>query len=263
MKGMIGTQINNVNPSDSLSRSCIDIFAQGSPKKISEVLSEQGLADCPIKVDISEEGLNAYKQMYQNDNKKEFKSLNLRLMPGEMSWGNEGWPDIEEFLGWGTLWKMMDDRMPQNYHSAFVSIKDKAAALLKGYAEKYDEIIKGYEDGTRVRYVVDMDTEDLYRKATMEEDLEYLRIEFEERAASLELIHKRDCKVREVHAKSTMDGFPYGSSMRDVLKYGTLYRNMKDEENIVDIKKKLIDAASSFVSRYKEFGLSKLNLKVL
>ena len=60
-----------------------------------------------------------------------------------------------------------------------------------------------------------------------------------------------------------MDGFPYGSSIRDVLKYGILYRNMKDEENIVDIRKKLIDAASLFVSQYKEYGLSKPNLQVL
>lgn len=256
-------QINNVDPSYSLSRGCTDIFAQGSPKRISEVLSEQGFSDSPIKVEISREGQDAYKQMFQHDNQKDFKSLNLRLMPGEMSWGNEGWPDIEEFLGWGTSWKMMDDKIPQNYNSVFVSIKDKAAALLKGYAERYDEIIKGYEAGTRVRYVVDMDSEELYRKATMEEDLEYLRIEFEERAASLELMHKRDCMFREVHASSTMDGFPYGSSIRDVLKYGTLYRSMKDEENIVDIRKKLIDAASSFVSQYKESGLSKLNLQVL
>lgn len=255
-------QINNVESPCSLSRGCTDIFAQGSPKRISEVLREQGFSDCPVKVDISREGQNAYKQMFQHDNQKDFKSLNLRLMPGEMSWGNEGWPDIEEFLGWGTLWNMMDDKIPQNYHSAFVSVKDKAAALLKGYAERYDEIIKGHENGTRVRYVVDMDTENLYRKATLEEDLQYLKTEFEERAGSLELANKRDCKIREVHAKSTMDGFPYGSSMRDVLKYGILYRNMKDEEEIVDIKKKLVDAASLFVSQYREFGLSKLNLQV-
>ena len=39
-----------------------------------------------------------------------------------------------------------------------------------------------------------MDSEELYRKATMEEDLEYLRIEFEERAASLEFppCYRRD-----------------------------------------------------------------------
>ncbi len=256
-------QTNNVESSYSLAGGCIDIFAQGSPKKVSEVLKEQGLAECPVKVEISREGLDAYKQMFQHDNQEDFKSLNLRLMPGEMAWGNEGWPDIDEFLGWGTSWKMMADKMPQNYNDIFVSVKDKAAALLKGYAERYDEIVKGYENGTRVRYVVDMDTESLYRKATLEEDLEYLRTEFEERAGSLEAANKRDCKFREAHAKSTMDGFPYGSSIREVLRYGTLYRSMKDEENITDIRQKLVDAASLFVSQYRESGLSRLNLQVL
>lgn len=67
----------------------------------------------------------------------------------------------------------------------YTPIKDKASALLNAYQETHTEIVKGYEDGTRVQYVVDMDTEELYRKATME-------------------------------------GFPYGSSMRDVLKYSIL-----------------------------------------
>lgn len=256
-------QIHNIDQSNSLSRGCTDISAHGAPKSISEVLKEQGLENIPIKVDISAEGREAYKQMFQHK-EQEFKSLNLRLMPGEdMSWGNEGWPDIEEFLGWGTSGKMMNDKIPGNYYDAFVSVKDKAAALLKGYAETYDEIMKGYENGTRVRYVVDMDTDELYRTATKEEDLAYLRKEYESRVLVLEKMHKSDCRTREALASSAMDGFPYVSSIRNVLKYGILYRNMKDEENIVNVKQKLMDAAAAFVSQYKESGLSRLNLQVL
>lgn len=227
---------------------------QGSPKKISDVWKEQG-----------PKGLNAYKQMFQHDDQDLYsKNVIVRLIPGGgMAWENEDWPDMEDFLGWGRRWKMMDDKIPDNYYDPFVSIRDKAAALLKGYAERYDEIVKGYENGTRVKYVVDKSTEELYRTATMEEDLEYLWEEFESRASSLEKLHQYDCRDREVCASSSMDGFPYGSSLRKALRYGILYRSMKDEENIVNVKQKLIDAASLFVSQYKEFGLSRLNLQVL
>ena len=52
-------------------------------------------------------------------------------------------------------------------------------------------------------------------------------------------------------AEATMEGFPYGSSMRDVLKYGILYRNMKDDEKITGIKQGLLEAADAFVRQYK------------
>ena len=248
-------QIQNTEASYALSRTMTDISAQGTPKTITEAWKEQGFNSPPVKVHISEEGLSAYKEMFQRENPDEnFKSLNLRLMPGEMAWGNEGWPDIEEFLGWGTSWKMMDGKVPRDFRDIYTPIKDKAAALLNAYQETYDEIIKGYRDGTRVRYVVDMETEELYRKATMEEDLAYLWEEFESRASSLEKDHASACWNRKVMAEATMEGFPYGSSLRDVLKYGTLYRNMKDDEKIVDIKQGLLEAAERFVRQYKEMG---------
>lgn len=258
-------QINDTVSSYTLSKTTTDIFEQGSPKRISDVWKEQGLEYDSLKVNISEEGLSAYKQMFQHDvQEQDSQNVIVRLIPGGgMEWGNEDWPDMEDFLGWGRRWKMMDDKIPNNYYDPFVSVRDKAAALLKGYAERYDEIVKGYENGTRIKYVVDKSTEELYRTATMEEDLEYLWEEFESRVSSLEKLHQYDCRDREAHAISSMDGFPYGASLKDVMKYGILYRSMKDEENIVNVKQKLIEAASLFVNQYKEFGLSRLNLQVL
>lgn len=248
-------QIQNTETSYSLSRTTRDLSAQGAPKTISEVWKEQGFDSQPVKVDISKEGLNAYKERFQKDDSdRDFKSLNLRLMPGEMAWGNEGWPDIDEFLGWGTMWKMMDGKVPRDNRDIFTPVKDKASALMSAYKETYAEIVKGYEDGTRARYVVDMDTDELYRKATMEEDLAYLRKEFEERAASLERDHISACQERKMLADASMNGFPYGSSIRDVLKYGLLYRNMQDEEKITGVKRGLLEAADAFESRYKADG---------
>ncbi len=244
-------QIQNVEASCSLSRTATDISAQGAPKTIAEAWREQGFDGPPVKVDISKEGMRAYKELFRKEDPMEdFKSLNLRLMPGEMAWGNEGWPDIDEFLGWGTMWKMMDGKVPRDNRDIFTPVKDKASALLNAYKQTYAEIVKGYADGTRTRYVVDMGTEALYRRATMEEDLAYLREEFEERASSLEKNHLRACRDRKVLADAYMDGFPYGSSIRDVLKYGILYRNMKDEEKIVDIKQGLLEAADAFEGQY-------------
>lgn len=255
-------RIPNADASCTLARACKDIFAQGTPQKVSEVLKGQDTP--PVQVDISEEGWKAYKEKFQqNPQMQEFKGLNIRLLPGEMECLNEGWPDIEEFLNCGTNEKMMRGKIPQAYHDPFVSVIDKMSMLLKTYAEAYDGIVKEYQNGTREKYIIDMEAEGLYRKATMEEDLEYLRKELESRAGGLEKYdHKYDCLIRELMAGSAMKGFLAGTSLRDVLKSSIYYESMKDEENIVNIKQSIMKAASDFVNQYNGSGSIELNVQV-
>jgi len=257
-------QVSGAEASYTLSRSCTDIFAQGAPKQVSDVLKEKGLDLQVVKVDISEEGLSAYKEMYKNSGQdRNFKNLNLRIFPGEMAWGNEGWPDIKEFLNCGYTDQMMTGKVPQAYFDRYVSIKDKASMLMSAYAVTYDEIVRGYENGTREKYVVDMETDELYRKVTMEEDLDYLNKEFERRASSLEKRHKADCEIRRMSAECAKGGFLHGMSLREVLRSTIYYERLKDEENITGIKQKMLDAAAVFAGQYEKYGLSRLNLQVL
>ena len=61
-----------------------------------------------------------------------------------------------------------------NFIRNFISVSDTANNMLKVYASLYDEIVKGYENGTRETYVEDENAEGGYRKLTMEEELDEL-----------------------------------------------------------------------------------------
>jgi len=212
-----------------------------------------------VKLEISKEALEAYKQMYQPDyEERNRKTLHIRLMPDGMSFGDEDWPDIDDFLNVGNQiagmrGHMMYGKLPQDYFDSLVSIKDKASMLLKVYADTYNDIVEGYENGTREKYVVDMKAEDLYRKVTMEEELGYLREELETQARDLEITHKYDCKVRADMAVSYMDEILSGG-LRKALRYNMAYHQLKEEEKIANIKQSMLDAAAVFVNRHKEFG---------
>lgn len=54
------------------------------------------------------------------------------------------------------------------------SLLDKAEDYVKAYGNLYDEIVQGYKNGTRERYVEDENSETGFRKMTMEEELSSL-----------------------------------------------------------------------------------------
>ena len=58
--------------------------------------------------------------------------------------------------------------------------EEKIAALSEGFKSLVDEINKGYDEGTRVRYVEDPTSEDGFRKLTREEELDILKQEFDD-----------------------------------------------------------------------------------
>ncbi len=80
----------------------------------------------------------------------------------------------------------------KNYYSA----TDAASNMLKVYASLYDEIVKGYEAGTRETYVEDKNAEGGYRKLTMEEELQELDKAYEDYA--LKYASNRDKQVIDI-----------------------------------------------------------------
>lgn len=54
------------------------------------------------------------------------------------------------------------------------SLLNKAEDYVKAYGNLYDEIVQGYKNGTRERYVEDENSETGFRKMTMEEELSSL-----------------------------------------------------------------------------------------
>ena len=85
-----------------------------------------------------------------------------------------------------------------------------------------DEIAAGYADGTRIRYALDNDSEDGYRKLSKDEELDILQQEFEEFTESrfgkkqqeaVEMVNKQMeelQKVLEKSGKSQTESIPNG-----------------------------------------------------
>lgn len=55
---------------------------------------------------------------------------------------------------------------------------DKPSDIFKAYTKLYDEIVRGYQDGTRENYIADADAEYGWRKATLEDELAFLDEDF-------------------------------------------------------------------------------------
>lgn len=258
---------NHAQTSNVLSYGWTPISAKGSPKTIAEALKEQGydIEEKPIKVDVSREAIEKYKQMCQNNRQESsIKVVYGQQQPPKdpVTYGENGCPDKEEFVNYH---KMINKKLNLNdYYNPYVSMKDKTFMLLEAYGKSYDEIVKGYENGTREKYIIDMDVEGHYRKATMEEELALLHKEFEMDADTLETtVLKADSFMRRIDAKYSDKWLAMGiTSLGEAAKAKSFYEQMKDEEKLTDLKQKLMDAANLFINQYQQFGGRRFNVVV-
>lgn len=63
-----------------------------------------------------------------------------------------------------------------------VSMEDKEEILMKSFRDIADEIVAGHDNGTRVRFIEDPDSEDGYRRLSKDDELSILQQDFEELA---------------------------------------------------------------------------------
>lgn len=261
---------NHARASNSLSYGWTPLDAKGAPRTIAEALKEQGydVEKNPIKVDVSREAIEKYRQMLQsNKQESSTKIVYGQQQPPKdpVTYGENGCPEKEDFVDQVDYHKMINGKLNQNdYFNPYVSMKDKTFMLLEAYGKSYDEIIRGYENGTREKYIIDMDAEGHYRKVTMEEELNLLHEEFERKSNTLERnILKTDCFIRRVDAEHADKWVAMGvSGLGEAAKAKAFYEQMKEEEKLTDLKQKLMDAADLFISQYQQFGGRRFNVVV-
>ncbi|MBR6475458.1 MAG: hypothetical protein IKS98_08400 [Lachnospiraceae bacterium] len=63
-----------------------------------------------------------------------------------------------------------------------VSVEDKEEILMKSFRDIADEIVAGHDNGTRVRFIEDPDSEDGYRRLSKDDELSILQQDFEKLA---------------------------------------------------------------------------------
>lgn len=249
----------NFSAKESLTWSPQDIFEKGkaAPDTVQDALQKAGISQ-PIKVDISKEGMDRYKEKYrQSGQDRDFKSLNICLTPEGMVFGNEDWPDRKDFIDVGDarpeklLHKGMD---LQKWYDDWISVKDKASMLFSAYTKAYEEIVKGYESGTRTKYQIDMGAKDLYRAVTMEEELAALEERYAARVANLEELNKLSCSALKGIAVQYTEWAERGFlvSREEAAEKTARYRELKGEEEITDIRTRMMSAMYAFQSQYRK-----------
>ncbi len=218
----------------------------------------------PIKIDISQEGREQYR-----------KSLAVH---------NQGKMGLESVKAQKNIIKHL--RMDSDFESKFhkeaemmsaaakekgttMSIQGKAENYFSTYAKMYDEIVQGYEAGTREVYVSE---EGGYRKLTKEEELSALDKAFGKIAGDFEKRETINRNARNIIEEGFKKFVPYrkakaGSTTTvaeketkaDSTTTTTEKENKETTSNIIEgISKKMINAADLFKAGYGKSDLATL-----
>ena len=157
----------------------------------------QPKADNAVKVSISQEGIESYRKQTREKGisgrvvvkgnkesvirqaKQAASALSANAYGGELA---------------GEMEKLKGERTGSAY-----GIVDEMEDSVRAYGNLYDEIVRGYQDGTRERYVEDENSETGFRKMTMEEELSGLDRAFQkmaDRADAKEMIEGEFKRLR-------------------------------------------------------------------
>lgn len=216
--------------------------SQDTQNNKQEVWKQEDMEESPVQVTISQDGLDSLrnsivetegKQIYDDFDK--FNDIESKLeMDLSTTYYNE----------------MISSHNKSKSQSDDGSIKsniyNSVYSCLDYYAKKYDEIVKGYEDGTREIWVTDQNSDLGYRKLTKEEDLAALDKAYEKNAefVAADAITEplaRKCKIRSMQQLADIYGYKLG-------KEDTI-----DEEPIENLYERMMESRNAFKIGYSAF----------
>ena len=127
--------------------------------------------------------------------------------------------------------------------SGTYSVSNRAEDYVKAYGNLYDQIVKGYQDGTIERYVEDKNSETGYRKMTMEEEL-----------SKLDEAYQKASDLADIFAENAKKAAPKINSS-----IANSYKKQSQTDDIPDnIGQKMITVAQKWKDAYNISG-SKTN----
>ena len=120
----------------------------------------------PVKVTISEEGYKSYRDRIENGQSfEEVQEQRKRLLEGNLS------PDMNYKLTLSARVNSLNESDKEAGGTKYLSNEEKMDNIMEAYTSLYDEIVQGYDSGTRVINVADENSENGYRTLTMQEEL--------------------------------------------------------------------------------------------
>lgn len=122
-----------------------------------------------VKVTISEEGYKSYRDRIENGQSfEEVQAQRKRLLEGKLS------PDMNYKFTLSAKVNSLNEADKEASEAKYLSNEEKLDNIMEAYTSLYDEIVQGYENGTRVINVADENSENGYRTLTMQEELDDL-----------------------------------------------------------------------------------------
>lgn len=153
-----------------------DLAKQQNNKPVRFRDTEAGKDMPAVTVNISSEGLKALHGT------KFPGSIDIRAEQEKLRYASEHQP-VESFRS--RLSRELQQRTEQlraDNPSGKVSMEDKEKILMNSFRNIADEIVAGHDNGIRVRFVEDPDSEDGYRRLSKNDELDILQQEFDELA---------------------------------------------------------------------------------
>lgn len=208
--------------------------------KVNTAVSEES-EQISVKVSISEEGMKKYQNKLQENSSdlKEIMEQRDKLLSGEIMPATDYSFDLGNALA-----ALKED-------GVYLSIEEKAENLFKAYANLYDDIVQGYESGTREKYVQDSAMESGYRKLTMEEEINSLDAAYKKYTEFLETQTQLMPRIVDAYKKYMKKLAKIGADRAELAnKAKDVYARLKEEELPKNISEKMIEASKAFAKQY-------------
>lgn len=135
--------------------------------------------DSVVKISISQEGIENYRKKIQENG---VQSTDENIMEKKHTLIEQAKNAIFDNQYESELAKKAGELKGQHENNGTYSLSNKMEDYVKAYGDIYDEIVQGYKNGTRERYVADENSATGFRKMTMEEELNGLNKAFQKKA---------------------------------------------------------------------------------
>lgn len=217
--------------------------------------NEKRTAEQSVKLSISNEGREYYRNSIQQNGQETYDDVLQRreqLKNEKISVIDYGYEISKKAAGW--------NKEAANTGRNVLSTTDRANGYVTAYAELYDEIIQGYEAGTREIYVAD---ENGTHKITRDEELSALDAAYKKTVDDFVTMEKTNQHAREIISEE-MDKISKITSRSTLAATYIEEQKTREEDEISEnLGEKMYDAVFSFKEKYAMFHSNADNLSQL
>lgn len=217
--------------------------------------NEKRTAEQSVKLSISNEGREYYRNSIQQNGQETYDDVLQRreqLKNEKISVIDYDYEISKKAAGW--------NKEAANTGRNVVSTTDRANGYVTAYAELYDEIIQGYEAGTREIYVAD---ENGTHKITRDEELSALDAAYKKTVDDFVTMEKTNQHAREIISEE-MDKISKITSRSTLAATYIEEQKTREEDEISEnLGEKMYDAVFSFKEKYAMFHSNADNLSQL